>query len=346
MVLCRDYQFSTRRACGLIGFSRSSNEYRGRPDRHARIRERLVTLSGKHRRYGYRMLHAKLGQEGFKVNVKVVERLYREERLTLRRRNRKKIPKGVREGAWCPIAANQRWSLDFTMDALANGRKFRTVNLKDDCTRECPAIDVALSIPGSRVVEMLERVARERGYPDVLTVDNGPELRGRALDGWADDHGVQLYFIDPGKPTQNAYIESFNGRFREECLNLNWFTSLAEAERIIEDWRIDYNQNRPHSSLNYQTPEEFAANRPFHKPQWAATLELSERLRATAHCSRRRIMARASPLCFRSHQMLIGLLRSRHGSWTVPGDVRELLDLEKLVSSAVRQAGGPALGPD
>ena len=239
MVLCRDYQFSTRRACGLIGFSRSSNEYRGRPDRHARIRERLVTLSGKHRRYGYRMLHAKLGQEGFKVNVKVVERLYREERLTLRRRNRKKIPKGVREGAWCPIAANQRWSLDFTMDALANGRKFRTVNLKDDCTRECPAIDVALSIPGSRVVEMLERVARERGYPDVLTVDNGPELRGRALDGWADDHGVQLYFIDPGKPTQNAYIESFNGRFREECLNLNWFTSLAEAERIIEDWRID-----------------------------------------------------------------------------------------------------------
>ena len=276
MVLCRDYQFSTRRACGLIGFSRSSNEYRGRPDRHARIRERLVTLSGKHRRYGYRMLHAKLGQEGFKVNVKVVERLYREERLTLRRRNRKKIPKGVREGAWCPIAANQRWSLDFTMDALANGRKFRTVNLKDDCTRECPAIDVALSIPGSRVVEMLERVARERGYPDVLTVDNGPELRGRALDGWADDHGVQLYFIDPGKPTQNAYIESFNGRFREECLNLNWFTSLAEAERIIEDWRIDYNQNRPHSSLNYQTPEEFAANRPFHKPQWAATLELSD----------------------------------------------------------------------
>ena len=194
MVLCRDYQFSTRRACGLIGFSRSSNEYRGRPDRHARIRERLVTLSGKHRRYGYRMLHAKLGQEGFKVNVKVVERLYREERLTLRRRNRKKIPKGVREGAWCPIAANQRWSLDFTMDALANGRKFRTVNLKDDCTRECPAIDVALSIPGSRVVEMLERVARERGYPDVLTVDNGPELRGRALDGWADDHGVQLYW--------------------------------------------------------------------------------------------------------------------------------------------------------
>ncbi|NOX40010.1 MAG: transposase [Alphaproteobacteria bacterium] len=153
--------------------------------------------------------------------------------------------------------------------------KRRTKDNDDDCTRECPAIDVALSIPGSRVVKMLERVARERGYPDVLTVD-GPEFRGRALDGWADDHGVQLYFIDPGKPTQNAYIESFNGRFREECLNLNWFTTLAEAERIIENWRLDYNQNRPHSSLNYQTPEEFAANRPFHKPQWALALELPE----------------------------------------------------------------------
>ena len=154
------------------------------------------------------------------------------------------------------------------MDALSNGRKFRTANLKDDCTRECSAIDVALSIPGSRVVDMLERVAHERGYPDVQTVDNGPELRGRALDSWADDNGVQLHFIDPGKPTRNAYIESFNGRFREECLNLNWFTTLAEAEGIIEYWRVDYNQNRPHSSLNYQTSEEFAANRPFHKPQW------------------------------------------------------------------------------
>lgn len=192
MILCREHQFSKRRACGLVGISRSSTDYQARPDRHARLRERLISLSGNHRRYGYRMLHAKLVREGFKVNVKVVERLYREERLALRRRNRKKILKGVREGAWCPIVANQRWSLDFTMDALASGRRFRPVNLKDDCTRKCPAIDVALSIPGARVVEMLDRVAQERGYPDVLTVDNGPELRGCALDGWADGHGVQL----------------------------------------------------------------------------------------------------------------------------------------------------------
>jgi putative transposase len=171
MVLCRDYQLSQRRACGLIGISRSGNRYQQKPDRYGRLRERLLALSAKYRRYGYRMLHAKLKQEGFVVNVKVVERLYVEERLALRRRTRKKIPKGVREGAWCPVAANQRWSLDFTMDALANGRKFRTANLKDDCTRECPAIDVSLSLPGSRVVEMLERVARERGYPDVITVE-------------------------------------------------------------------------------------------------------------------------------------------------------------------------------
>ena len=271
-----EFQFSERRACGLVGICRSSNGYQKRPDRHARLRERLVLLAGRHKRYGYRMLHAKLRQEGFLVNVKVVERLYKQERLALRRRNRKKIPKASREGAWCPLAANQRWSLDFTMDALASGRKFRTANLKDDCTRECPAIEVALSIPGTRVVEMLERVARERGYPDILTVDNGPELRGRALDQWAHDKGVQLYFIDPGKPTQNAYIESFNGRFREECLNLHWFTTLAEAQQIIEAWRVDYNRRRPHSSLKYQTPEEFAASRPFQKTQWATAPELFE----------------------------------------------------------------------
>lgn len=159
------------------------------------------------------MLHAKLVREGFKVNVKVVERIYREERLWLRRTKRKKIPKEGREGGWCPIAANQRWSLDFTSDALANGRKFRTANLKNDCTRECPAIDVDFSLPGERVVELLNRVARERGHPDILVVDKGPELRGRALDAGADDNGVQLYFIDlasrPRTRTSKALTVAF-----------------------------------------------------------------------------------------------------------------------------------------
>ncbi len=272
----RDHQLSERRACRLVGLSRSANAYQPKPDKHVRLRERLNALAAEHKRYGCRMLDAKLKQEGFSVNHKVVERIYGEERLALRRRRRKRFPRLPREGSWCPIAANQRWSLDFTQDGLSNGVKFRTVNLKDDCTRECPAIDVALSLPGERVVEMLERVARERGYPDMITVDNGPELRGRALDGWAYNHGVQLYFIDPGKPTQNAYIESFNGRFREECLNMHLFSSLAEAEAIIEEWRIEYNLRRPHSSLRYATPAEFAAVRPFHKSQWASALSAVE----------------------------------------------------------------------
>jgi putative transposase len=173
----------------------------------------------------------------------------------------------VLAGSWCPIAANQRWSLDFTEDCLANGRRFRTANLKDDCTRECPAIAVDFSLPGQRVVGMLEDVARERGYPDMLVVDNGPELRGRELDRWAHDHGVRLFFIDPGKPMQNASIESFNGRFREECLDQSWFTSLTEARRVIEAWRVDYNEQRPHTSLRMRTPAAFAAARPFAKPR-------------------------------------------------------------------------------
>ena len=225
------------------------------------------------------------------MNIKVTERLYNEEKLTLRRRTRKKIQKGHRTGAWCPVAANQRWSLDFTMDVLASGVKFRTVNLKDDCTRECPAIDVALSLPGIAVVVMLERVCASRGYPDILTVDNGPEFRGRDLDRWAHETGVKLYFIDPGKPTQNAYIESFNGRFREECLNMHWFENLRNAQRIIENWRVDYNESRPHSALKYQPPQEFAGKRAFHKKQWASALTLFDGSRADAHCFDDRLMA-------------------------------------------------------
>ena len=204
------------------------------------------------------------------MNHKLVERLYREERLTLRRRGRQKRGGGTMAGHWCPIAANQRWSLDFTEDYLASGRKFRPANLKDDCTREGPAIVVDFSVPGRRVVAMLEDVAKVRGHPDMLVVDNGPELRGRELDRWACENGVRLFFIDPGKPMQNGSIESFNGRFREECLDQCWFTSLAEARRVIEAWRLDYNLHRPHTSLRMRTPAAFAA-RPFVKRQTPAT---------------------------------------------------------------------------
>jgi putative transposase len=264
----QEHGLSRRRACRLIGLARSVAAREPRRERdHARLRERLCTLAGERRRFGYRRLHALLRREGFIANHKLVHRLYQEEKLALRRRGRQKRGSGsVMAGSWCPIAANQRWSLDFTEDCLANGRRFRTANLKDDCTRECPSILVDFSLPGQRVVGMLEAVADERGYPDVLVVDNGPELRGRDLDRWAYEHGVRLFFIDPGKPMQNGSIESFNGRFREECLDQNWFTSLAEARRIIEAWRLDYNEHRPHTSLRMATPAAFAAARPFIKP--------------------------------------------------------------------------------
>jgi putative transposase len=264
-----EHGLSRRRACRLVGISRSvvAQEPKRARD-HARLRERLRTLAGERRRFGYRRLHALLCREGWKANHKLVERLYREEKLAIRRRGRhKRGLGGVLAGSWCPIAANQRWSLDFTEDCLANGRRFRTANLKDDCTRECPAILVDYSLPGRRVVTMLEDVARERGHPDMLVVDNGPELRGRDLDRWACENGVRLFFIDPGKPMQNGSIESFNGRFREECLDQSWFSSLAEARRVIEAWRLDYNEHRPHTSLRMRTPAAFAAARPFAKPR-------------------------------------------------------------------------------
>lgn len=239
---------------------------------HERLRERLSALAGERRRFGYRRLHELLRREGWKANHKLIERLYREEKLAIRRRGRQKRGGGNMAGHWCPIAANQRWSLDFTEDCLASGRKFRTANLKDDCTRECPAIIVDFSLPGARVVAMLEDAAQARGYPDMLVVDNGPELRGRDLDRWAYQNGVKLFFIDPGKPMQNASIESFNGRFREECLDQCWFTSLAEARRVIEAWRTDYNEHRPHTSLRMRTPAAFAAARPFVKQQRPPTM--------------------------------------------------------------------------
>jgi putative transposase len=244
---------------------------------HERLRERLRALAAENRRFGYRRLHALLKREGFNANHKLVARLYAEEKLALRRRQRQKRGTGTMAGHWCPIAANQRWSMDFTEDMLANGRKFRTANLKDDCTRECPAIRVEFSLPGNRVVEMLENAARERGYPDMIVVDNGPEFRGRDLENWAHDHGVKIFFIDPGKPMQNGSIESFNGRFREECLDQHLFRDIDDAREVIENWRQAYNQSRPHTAIKMMTPSQFAKSRPFERArQTALAQELSE----------------------------------------------------------------------
>jgi len=243
---------------------------------HARLRERLRSLAGENRRFGYRRLHELLKREGWRTNHKLIARLYQEERLAIRRRGRQKRGLGTMSGHWCPIAANQRWSMDFTEDTLASGRKFRTANLKDDCTRECPAMLIDFSLPGRRIVLMLDDVARERGYPDIIVVDNGPEFTGRDLENWAHQHGVKLFFIDPGKPMQNGSIESFNGRFRDECLDPHWFRSLDEAD-IIERWRVGYNETRPHTALRMSTPKAFAAARPFERPRQAAPApELSD----------------------------------------------------------------------
>jgi putative transposase len=269
----QEHGLSRRRACRLVGIARSLAERAPKRAReHARLRERLRALAGERRRFGCRRLHEPLRREGWKANHKLVERLYREEKLAIRRRGRQKRGGRSMAGHWCPIAANQRRPLDFTEDYLASGRKFRTANLKDDCTRECPAIIAGFSLPGSRVVAMLDEAAGERGYPDMLMVDNGPEFRGRGLDRWAYEHGAKLFFIDPGKPVRNGSIESFNGRFREECPDQGWFTSLAEAQRLIEAWRVDYNQHRPHTSLRMATPAAFAAARPFVRRQRAPAL--------------------------------------------------------------------------
>ena len=252
------FGFSERRACALAGIGRSSARSRPRPrPDEAGLRARVRQLAGERRRFGYRRLHALLRREGVAVNHKRVERLYREEGLAVRRRARKRVAGPGRGRTAAPTAPNEQWGIDFVGDALACGRRIRAFAGLDLFTREALAIEVDTSLPGERVVRVLERVACRHGQPRRLVLDNGPELAGLAVDRWAAARGVRLCFIDPGKPIQNAVVESFNGRFRDECLNEHWFVSLADARRIVEDWREDYNRARPHSALGYRSPEEF-----------------------------------------------------------------------------------------
>jgi len=209
-------------------------------------------------RFGYRRLTAMLVQAGMAANHKRVYRLYREEGLAMRIRQRRRIPWNGVPARPAATKPNQRWSMDFVHDCVSGGKVIRMLTVVDDCTRECPAIEVDSSLGGLRVRSVLERIASERGLPEAIVVDNGPEFRGRVLAAWSEARGVRLEFIQPGKPVQNAYAESFNGRLRDECLNANWFTSLSDARQKIETWRQDYNQQRPHSSLGYLAPAEFA----------------------------------------------------------------------------------------
>jgi putative transposase len=250
---------SERRACQLVGMRRSSCRYAVRRQEPAGLRDRLRELAQERRRFGYRRLTVLLRREGWPVNHKRVYRLYREEGLGVRRRKRKRIGAVERQPLAIPTQPNQRWSMDFITDALSEGRKFRSLNIVDDFNRECLAAEVDTSLTGARVVRVLERLQELRGLPQILVMDKGPEFAGQALDVWAYDQGVRLHFIEPGKPVQNAFIESFNGKMRDECLNEHWFLSLGEARETIEAWRRDYNEVRPHTSLGNRTPQEFTA---------------------------------------------------------------------------------------
>ena len=251
-------QMGVTRACGLIDLSRSVYRYESsRPD-DTELTERLTLLAGQKRRYGYRRLHVLLCREGWRINRKRTYRVYHAAGLMVRRRKRKRIAGVERQVKVLALAPNQSWSMDFVSDGFVDGRRLRCLNIVDDFTKECLAIEVDTSLPGRRVVSVLKQLAERRGLPRSVTVDNGPEFVSKALDEWAYRKQLQLRFIEPGKPQQNAYIESFNGKFRDECLNEHWFLSMRHAREIIAGWRQEYNDERPHSSLGYQTPNRFA----------------------------------------------------------------------------------------
>jgi putative transposase len=259
-VLREERGLGVTRACGLLMISRSVYGYRSRRPVTAGLRERICELAGEKRRYGYRRIHVLLRREGWTVNRKRTYRLYRDAGLAVRRRKRKRIGLFERKPLPKPLAVNRSWSMDFVSDGLCDGRRLRCLAIVDDFSRECLVLEVDISITGKRVVAVLERLADLRGLPLSITVDHGPEFEGQVLDAWAYQAGVRLSFIRPGKPVENAYIESFNGRFRDECLNEHWFLTMAHARRAIEAWRIEYNTERPHSSLGNLTPEEYAKN--------------------------------------------------------------------------------------
>lgn len=249
---------SERCACRFTGFARSTQRYQSIRASDAPLRAELHTLAERRRRWGYRQLYRILRRTGWADNRKRVQRVYQEEGLQVRRRARRRRVSMPRTPMPRPTMANERWSMDFVRDTLADGRVFRSFTLVDDCTRECPMIGVDFSLSGERVVRMLEELRQTRGLPKTIVCDNGPEFTSAVLDQWAHERGVYLDFIAPGKPVQNAFIESFNGTFRDECLNEHWFVDLRDAQQIIEAWRVDYETERPHSQLRDKTPREFA----------------------------------------------------------------------------------------
>ena len=249
------WQVSIRRACCAVPVDRSTYHYRSKRTGQAPLIKRIKETAETRVRYGYRRIHVLLRREGWPVNVKRVCRLYREQGLQLRNKSPKRRVKAkLRDDRFPATAPNQVWAMDFVHDQLFDGRKIRVLTVVDTFTRLSPAIDVRQNYRGTDVVATLDRVTRELGYPTTIRLDNGPEFISKELDLWAFVHGVTLDFSRPGKPTDNAFIESLNGKFRAECLNTNWFMSLDEAVRKCEAWRRDYNEVRPHSAIGNEVP--------------------------------------------------------------------------------------------
>jgi putative transposase len=252
----QDIGVSQRCSCKLLGLSRSSARYQSIKEPDTVFRDRIKEIATLKKRAGYRSIYVRMKREGMQINHKKVYRIYKEEGLLIRRQKRKRL---VRERIPMPIPdkPNVRWSMDFISDTLANGRKFRVLTMMDEFTRESVALEPGFSMSGKYVAYILDRVCLFRGKPESIVVDNGPEFCSNALDQWAYENDVRLDFIQPGKPTQNAFIESFNGTFRDEFLNLHWFTDMDDVKELTEAWRIEYNTDRFHSSLGGLAPAEF-----------------------------------------------------------------------------------------
>lgn len=249
---------SANRSCRLVGIWRATYDYKAIRHGDDELRSRLRELAERRRRFGCARLHVILKREGLVVNHKKTERIYREEGLSLRLKKCKKKVAMIRVKLPEPQHANQRWSMDFASDSTCAGRRFRVLVIVDDFSRECPAIEVDTSLGGGRVVNVLQRLVGTRGLPEAITTDNGPEFTGKTVDEWTYRNGVKLNFIRPGKPVENGFAESFIGRLRDEYLNENWFVTIKDAREAIKAWRIDYNESRPHSSLKYLSPMEYA----------------------------------------------------------------------------------------
>jgi putative transposase len=264
----KQHGISERRACRLTQLARSTQRRKLPSKTDDDVAQRLTELARERQRFGYRRLTALLRREGRNVNHKRVYRLYRDLGLAMRRRKHRHSRQ--RQAAAAKInlhKANQRWAMDFVADTLAHGRTFRVLTIIDEYTRECLAIETDTSLPGLRVIRVLEGLAQTRGLPEEIHVDNGPEFVCRSVRSWCEKRRVLLRYIEAGRPMQNGHIESFNGRFRDECLNANWFLNLASARTEVEHWRTDYNRDRPHTALAYRTPNEFAALLAQQQPQ-------------------------------------------------------------------------------